>query len=64
MIVMLAVTFSALALIMRQKIGLLAAGTMKFSSDGMQLIFAVLLLALGVLVAISGVSKLGSKEKA
>jgi hypothetical protein len=37
---------------------------MKFSSDGMQLIFAVLLLALGVLVAISGVSKLGSKEKA
>jgi carbon starvation protein len=64
MLFMLAVTFTALVFIMRQKFGALSAGKFTFGSDGMQLIFAFLLLGLGILVAVSGISKLSKKETA
>ena len=64
MLFMLAVTFTALVFIMRQKLGILSAGTFKFASDGLQLIFALLLLGLGIMVAISGISKLQKKAQA
>jgi carbon starvation protein len=64
MIIMLVITFSALAIMIQQKFGKLSAGGFVFASDGLQLIFAILLLALGILVAVSGISKLRGKEKA
>jgi carbon starvation protein len=64
MLIMLAITFTALVIMIQQKIGLISTPNFKFSSDGLQLIFAVLLLALGILVAVSGIAKLGKKEKA
>jgi carbon starvation protein len=62
MIIMLAVTFTALVFTIRQKGGLLLAGTFKFGADGLQLIFAILLLGLGIMVAVSGVKKLTEKN--
>jgi carbon starvation protein len=64
MILMLAVTLSALVLTVRAKFGLLTgAGPFKFASDGLQLIFAILLFILGVMVAVQGLGKLQGKEK-
>jgi carbon starvation protein len=64
MFAMLAVTFTALLFTIRAKGGKLFDGTFVIAADGLQLIFAILLLALGIMVAVSGVSKLGEKAKA
>jgi carbon starvation protein len=61
MFFMLAVTFTALAFTIVQKGGRLFTGGFTAGSDGLQLAFAVLLLALGVMVAVSGVKKLTEK---
>jgi carbon starvation protein len=60
MIIMLAVTFTALVFTIKAKGALLFGGGFKFEADGLQLIFAILLLILGIMVAISGVKKLRS----
>jgi carbon starvation protein len=63
MFIMLAVTFTALVFTIRDKGGKLFNGTFNFGLDFLQLIFATLLLGLGIMVAVSGVSKLLEKEK-
>jgi Na+-transporting methylmalonyl-CoA/oxaloacetate decarboxylase gamma subunit len=45
-------------------IGRLVDGSFVFGVHGLQFIFAVLLLALGIMVAISGVKKLAEKTEA
>jgi carbon starvation protein len=62
MFIMLAVTFTALILTIRAKGGLLFSGGFVFSRDFLQLAFAVLLLALGVMVAAQGVARRTEKE--
>ncbi|MDR1353060.1 MAG: carbon starvation protein A [Treponema sp.] len=64
MFIMLAVTFTALVFTVRQKFGRITDGSFAFGADGLQLIFAVLLLLLGIMVAVSGVKKLAEKEPA
>jgi carbon starvation protein len=64
MFIMLAVTFTALVFTIIQKSGRIGAGSFTFSADGLQLIFAVLLLGLGIMVAVSGVRKLTEKAAA
>jgi carbon starvation protein len=64
MFIMLAVTFTALVFTIRQKFGKILDSSFSFGADGLQLIFAVLLLLLGVMVAVSGVKKLAEKEPA
>jgi len=58
MIIMLAVTFTALALTITAKGGKLFAGTFSVGQDFLQLAFAVLLLGLGTMVAVQGVGRL------
>jgi len=58
MFIMLAVTFTALAFTIQSKGGKLFDGTFSFEQDFLQLIFAVLLLCLGTVVAVQGVKKL------
>jgi carbon starvation protein len=59
MILMLIVTFSALYLTVKAKWAKLFSDQIfAFTTDGLQLIFAVLLLILGVIVAVSGLGKL------
>jgi carbon starvation protein len=62
MFIMLAVTFTALVFTIRAKGGKLFNGTFDFGLDFLQLIFAILLLALGIMVAVQGVMKLSEKE--
>lgn len=62
MFIMLAVTFTALAFTIKAKGGLLFSGGFKFEADGLQLVFAILLLILGIMVAVSGVKKLAEKS--
>jgi carbon starvation protein len=57
--IMLAVTFTALGLSIYKLIRKISDG-FAVSSDGMQLLFAVLLLALGVVVAVEGIRALRS----
>ncbi len=58
---MLAVTFVALAETIRKLVGKMGAeGGFDIASDGLQLVFAVLLLGLGVLVAFAGIKRLKS----
>ncbi|MDR2631160.1 MAG: carbon starvation protein A [Spirochaetaceae bacterium] len=64
MFIMLAVTFTALIFTIQAKGGKLFDGTFSVAADGLQLIFAILLLALGIMVAVSGVSKLSEKKAA
>ncbi|MDR1411793.1 MAG: carbon starvation protein A, partial [Spirochaetaceae bacterium] len=64
MFIMLAVTFTALVFTVRQKFGMITDGSFTFGADGLQLVFAVLLLLLGIMVAVSGVRKLAEKEPA
>ena len=64
MFIMLAVTFTALIFTIRAKGGLLFSGGFDFGRDFLQLAFAVLLLALGIMVAVQGVVKLAEKEGA
>jgi carbon starvation protein len=64
MIIMLAVTFTALVFTIRSKGGKLFDGSFNFGIDGLQLIFAILLLGLGIMVAVSGVKKLAEKQTA
>jgi carbon starvation protein len=64
MLFMLAVTFTALALTIVQLGGLLAGGAFMIEKHALQLIFAVLLLALGVMVAVQGIQKLTEQRKA
>ncbi len=63
MVIMLGVTFTALAQTI-VKIGkkLLVTGDFVIHSDGLQLVFAALLIALGFLVALSCIRKLYGKE--
>jgi carbon starvation protein len=58
MVIMLAVTFTALIFTIKTKTALITGGGFKFEADGLQLIFAVLLLILGIMVAVSGIKKL------
>ena len=58
MIIMLGVTFTALGLTIYQMAAKAGAGTFSLGADGLQTIFAVLLLCLGVLVAVAGVKRL------
>ncbi|MDR0449820.1 MAG: carbon starvation protein A [Treponema sp.] len=60
--IMLAVTFSSLALTIKTKIALLYRGGFAFAADGLQLIIAALLLFLGILVVISCAAKLRRSE--
>ena len=63
MVVMLAVTLTALTMTIVQKTGGILAGTSaNVAGDGLQLFFAVALFALGVIVAVQGVQKLMAKE--
>ncbi|MDR2795664.1 MAG: carbon starvation protein A [Spirochaetaceae bacterium] len=62
MLIMLAVTFTALVFTIKAKSGLLLNGGFKFEADGLQLVFAILLLILGIMVAVSGVKKLAEKS--
>lgn len=65
MIAMLAVTFTALFFTISAKWGkLMGDAPFAFASDGLQLIFAVLLLFLGIMVAVSGISKLRGNKAA
>lgn len=61
MLFMMAVTFTALSMTIYGLCGQLFAGTLTLGL-GMQLIFAVLLLALGIVVAIQGLRALSGKE--
>jgi carbon starvation protein len=62
MFIMLVVTFTALAFTIKSKGGKLFDGTFSISADALQLIFALLLLALGIMIAVSGVKKLAEKK--
>ena len=63
MLIMLAVTFSALYLSIRSKWAIfIGDAPFAWTSDGLQLIFAILLLILGIIVAVSGISKLKEKS--
>jgi carbon starvation protein len=62
MLIMLAVTFTALFFTIKAKTALLTGGGFKFEADGLQLIFAILLLILGIMVAVSGIKKLTEKK--
>jgi carbon starvation protein len=64
MLFMLAVTFTALVITIVQLCGLFSASAFAIEKHALQLIFAVLLLALGVMVAIQGVQKLTEKKAA
>jgi carbon starvation protein len=64
MVLMLAVTFTALVMMVIRHAGTISAGTFVMGKNGLQLIFAVLLLALGVVVAFSGFKKLVEKPAA
>ncbi len=60
MVCMLCVTFAALGLTVYQLVGKIGSEAgFAVATDGLQLVFAVLLLGLGVLVAASGIRKLG-----
>jgi len=63
MCIMLAVTFTALAQAIIGILKKLSVGNFVFLTDGLQLIFAVLLAALGVMVAVSCLKKLVGKEE-
>ncbi|MCD7896197.1 MAG: carbon starvation protein A [Planctomycetaceae bacterium] len=58
MIAMLIVTFTALAFTIIGLIGKMDAGAFRYGSDGLQLVFAVLLLGLGLIVATKCLKKL------
>lgn len=65
MVCMLAVTFTALVLKIYSLTALLVTGTSTFFfGDVLQLVFAVLLFALGVVVAVMGIKKLLGKDEA
>ncbi|MDR2860510.1 MAG: carbon starvation protein A [Elusimicrobiota bacterium] len=65
MISMLIVTFTALYFLIRDKwTKLLGTSSFDFASDGLQLILSVVLLILGIVLAISGISKLREKTEA
>jgi carbon starvation protein len=63
MFIMLAVTFTALVFTIQAKGSKLFDGTFNTGTDFLQLVFAILLLALGIMVAVQGVMKLAEKEK-
>jgi carbon starvation protein len=58
MLIMLTVTFTALVMTIYGLFAKMGGGAFNPASDGLQLVFAVLLLGLGVLVAIAGIKKL------
>jgi carbon starvation protein len=62
MFIMLAVTFTALVFTIKAKGTLLFTGAFDFGRDFLQLVFAVLLLGLGIMVAFQGVGKLAEKD--
>lgn len=62
MFFMLAVTFTALIFTIVQLGGLISGGAFVIGKHALQLIFAILLLALGVMVAVQGVQRLTEKK--
>lgn len=61
--IMVAVTFSALGITIYQKLTLLVSGTsVNLFGDSMQLIFAMLIVSLGICVVVQGIGKLITKE--
>ena len=63
MVCMLGVTFTALGLTIYKLVGKIGSEQgFEIASDGLQLVFAVLLLALGILVAAAGIGKLTGDE--
>ncbi|MCL2127826.1 MAG: carbon starvation protein A [Treponema sp.] len=64
MIIILIVTLTALVFTITSKGGKLFDGTFVFGQDFLQLAFAILLFALGIMVAVQGVNKLRESEKA
>ena len=65
MVVMLAVTLTALTMTIVQKTtGIVAGTSANVAGDGLQLFFAVALFALGIIVAVQGVKKLLAQEPA
>ena len=65
MVIMLAVTLSALAITIYGKAtALFTAASTNVLGDGLQLAFAIALVILGIMVAIQGIAKLLGKEKA
>ncbi len=65
MLVMLMVTFSALILTIVKLVGRLNRdGGFSLAGDGLQLVFAVILLGLGILVATAGINRLRSGKPA
>jgi carbon starvation protein len=63
MVIMLAVTFTALTLTILSKGGKLFDGTFGLEQDFLQLAFAILLLGLGTMVAVQGGGKLMGRAK-
>lgn len=64
MAIMMLITFSALGLKIYDFAVKLGNGTFNPALDGLQMVFAVLLTALGVIVAAQGIKKLGEKKGA
>ncbi|MDR0527343.1 MAG: carbon starvation protein A [Spirochaetaceae bacterium] len=64
MFFMLAVTFTALFLIITTMCGRISSGTFETSKHLLQFVFAILLLALGIIVAVQGIQKLTEKKAA
>jgi carbon starvation protein len=62
--IMLAVTYSSLFLIIKNKLALLPGGAFSIAVDGLQMAIAALLLVLGIMVAISCLVKLLEKDAA
>lgn len=63
MVIMMAITFTALGIKIYQFVSAIGAGTFNVGTDLLQLVFAVLLTALGVVVAIQGITKLTEKRQ-
>jgi carbon starvation protein len=62
MFIMLAVTFTALTITIYDKGIKLFDSTFNLEQDFLQIVFAILLLGLGIVVAVQGVGKLREKE--
>jgi carbon starvation protein len=67
MFIMLAVTFTALVFSIRNNFGNVTAyfggaEGVNITGSSLQLVFGVLLLALGIMVAVQGIQKLGEKS--
>jgi carbon starvation protein len=62
-VIMMAVTFTSLVFTIKSKIIRISGGSLIFGADGLQLIIAVLLFVLGILVIVSCLAKMLSRDK-